>query len=236
MALIILRDVCSVGTRTTDKWDDVNKVVVVEVQAFDCTGFVTFNRPISEVVDEFCVGTTNRKIFHDGAGGVTNTDQGNSTACGFIPLADNIEVTERKRVRIERDCRDNQILLRFKNLQGGYGTWLFQQEQRDRFKTKDEGNIKPFEPEIDKLDRTDQSTGKATTSELRVGVDGITENEYNALKLALGTAIEVLMYRPETDDFIGVNIKNGTYNRNTADVFNRIEFTIVLPQIQTVKL
>lgn len=235
MALIILRDVCSVGTRTTDKWDDVNKEVVVEVQAFDCTGFVTFNRPISEVVDDFCVGTTRRQIFHDGAGGVTNVDQGNSAVCGFVPLVDNIEVTERKRVKIFKDCRPNQVLLRWKNLHGGYGTWLFQQEQRDGFKVKSQGSIKPFEPEIENLNRTEQSTGKEASNELKVGADGLTTGEHKALSL-MATAIEVLMYRPETNDFIGVNIKDGNFERNTADVFHRIELTVVLPELQTVKL
>ena len=92
-----------------------------------------------------------------------------------------MRITEKKKIKIDHECKDFPIYLTWLNSLGGYSYWLFFKEHTENTKTKTQNkyivNIQNLETAIG----TNDITGKLANHEIKIGarvkaedIDGIT--------------------------------------------------------------
>jgi hypothetical protein len=101
-----------------------------------------FSKPIIELVDSYCAGTTLNEVYHNNAGGVNVVVTVNSATCGYVVSTPDIVVTETIKVKIDDECKDNPVYLKWRNTLGGWDQWLFHTSQQLNVRTESLGEYK----------------------------------------------------------------------------------------------
>lgn len=185
------------------------------------------------VLSQSCLGTTLRRTYFDGIDDIEVVDTINSSICGYVAPAPDVIVTEVKRIKIDHSCYKNPVFLKWKISTGGWDQWLFHTTQTDNLITQDLGvHTKPVW-DFTETNTGSKSLGKSAGNTLMLGADNLTNNQYDAIRhLMLSSQI----YKIDTNGVvIAVNVKPGTFARETRNGLNSIEFEIILPELYTVK-
>jgi hypothetical protein len=187
----------------------------------------------SFVIQQSCVGTTLRRIYYDGADGITTEDTPNSAICGYVAPVPDVVVTEVKRVKIDHTCYDNPVFLRWKNTLGGWDQWLFKGTQTESLTTADTGDFITPGYDLAISEGSTKSLGKTAGERIILGAEGLTNNQKEALKDLLYSP---MIYHVQTDGSQKiVRVKPGTFSFEKKNNRHSLEFEIVPPEINTVR-
>jgi hypothetical protein len=204
------------------------------------------------VINQSCIGTTLRRIYYDGDGGITTEDTPNSPICGYVAPVPEVVITETKRIKIDNTCYDNPIYLVWKNTLGGWDSWMFQKNQTRNLIVGDLGNFEQPEYTLENQENFipggNNSLGASADNTLILGANNLTTNQYNAIKELLYAPV-VYWVQPDSslDDITlftyqdfgfsrtKVKAKAGTFSTETRGGFHSIEFEIELPKTNTVR-
>jgi hypothetical protein len=145
-------------------------------------------------------------------------------------------LTEKKRVKINNDCRENPVYLMWKNSLGGWDYWLFDNRSETSYKAKTGTNYNVYNQDIERETRRSMVVenrqmktivvGDSVTKEDIIGLVGIEKSSavymlYDATKLATDPELAWMMIDINPLGFKYVN------QSNLIDVevsFNVIEF------------
>lgn len=185
------------------------------------------------VIQQYCVGTTLRRVYYDGESGIVTEDTPNSAVCGYVPPVPEVEVTEVKTIKLDRLCYNNPVFLKWRNSIGGWDQWLFGGTQTDGLTTDDIGDYQTPIWDLSTAESTSNSLGKNASNSLIVGADNLTDNQLSAIREILYSP---KVYKIETNgNKQGVKVKPGTFSKETRNGRHSIEFEIILPDLYTVK-
>jgi hypothetical protein len=185
------------------------------------------------IIQQSCIGTTLRRVYYDGEDGVTIEDTVNSTICGYTPPVPEVVVTEVKRIKVDHGCYNNPVFLRWRNTLGGWDHWLFHKTQTENIQTESVGEFTQPVYDLENSEGATKSLGFSAVESMILGADGLTANQYLAIKdLVKSPSI----YKVETDGTKRiVRVKPGTFSSDTKDRKHSIEFEIILPDLFTVR-
>jgi hypothetical protein len=92
-----------------------------------------------------------------------------------------MQLTEKKKIKIDHECKDFPIYLTWLNRLGGYSYWLFFKEHQEKTKTASQNKYIVSIPDLETAIRTNDITGKTATHTIVIGgrikaedIDGIT--------------------------------------------------------------
>ena len=92
-----------------------------------------------------------------------------------------MRITEKKKIKIDHECKDFPIYLTWLNRLGGYSYWLFFKEHSEKTKTKAENKYIKSIADLENAIATNDITGKQAAHTILVGgrikaedIDGIT--------------------------------------------------------------
>jgi hypothetical protein len=157
-----------------------------------------------------------------------------------------MRITEKKKIKIDHECKDFPIYLTWLNSLGGYSYWLFFKEHQEKTKTASENKYIKSIADLENAISTNDITGKAAANTILIGgrmkaedMDGI-EGLYQSPKV-------LRLMNPETwetDSPTGtpapiwqrVIIKPGSLTvLKTGVDFLEVKITLELPFINTQK-
>lgn len=123
-------------------------------------------------------------------------------------------VTEKKKVKIDSECKDFPLYLEWNNKIGGKDQWLFFKSHKELTKTKQENKYIKYVPDLENSLGQQDITGKSAAPEIQFGayvheddMDGIT-SLYESPKVLLLTNPET--WEAEGPKWIRVLIKPGS--------------------------
>ena len=92
-----------------------------------------------------------------------------------------MRITEKKKIKIDHECKDFPIYLTWLNSLGGYSYWLFFKEHTEKTKTASENKYIKSIDDLENAIATDDITGKSADHTILIGgrmkaedMDGIT--------------------------------------------------------------
>ncbi len=92
-----------------------------------------------------------------------------------------MQLTEKKNIKIDHECKDFPVYLAWVNSLGGYSYWLFFKQHTEKTKTKQENSYIPNIDDLETAIATNDITGKGASPTLDIGgrmkaedMDGIT--------------------------------------------------------------
>ena len=92
-----------------------------------------------------------------------------------------MRITEKKKIKIDHECKDFPIYLTWVNRLGGYSYWLFHKQHEEKTKTKSENKYNKSIADLENAIATNDITGKLAVHSIKVGgrikaedMDGIT--------------------------------------------------------------
>lgn len=202
--------------------------------------FNNFSLDINAVIQQWCDGTTQITIKHNGSGGITTTNDLNSLSCGYIdqggespPLTD-IKITQTIGIDYYECNFKNPIFFVWKNTLGGWDSCLFDITQTESIDTASTGI---FVKDYTRI-------GDTTNPETEVGKSARGRTVYTREQLTTQQKIALTEIYYTNKIFI-VN-KDGTINREvkvlpgsflireTKEELHTISFEVQQPQINTI--
>ncbi len=191
-----------------------------------------FSKPILDLIETYCLGTTQREVYHDGEGGLNFVDTPLSSSCGANPPLENTVLTETKVIELRACTFENPVYLCWKNTLGGWDFWLFHTHQRVQLKTKSLGDaLVPLnDPQYATTER--RSLGKTAEREIRIGAEGLTRDQIDGLAELLHSP-KVLRHLGG-DDWEEVQVQDGSFTLYETDRgLHDLELEISLQMTQT---
>lgn len=149
------------------------------------TLYFYYINPITDTttpLDSYCIDTTLRQVMLVNYYNIQYADIQNSPSCGFIIPDANIQLTEKKLILIDKNCYQNEIVLKFKNLYGGYDNYKFHWNQQSTYVTKDLGYTKNYYNDIEDIEGSYTDLGKSVTSTLILGADNLTTDDFIGIR------------------------------------------------------
>lgn len=145
-------------------------------------------------------------------------------------------VTEKKFIKIDRECKVNPVFLTWTNTNGGREYWLFHKVQTIAIDTKESGDFEPYVADLETtrgqvFDITNEATPK-----IIIGTNAEIEDIEGLKTLLYSPSVEWLR-NPETwetegCEWVTVRPQKGSFKLyDTNEVRNVIEITIELPYI-----
>lgn len=194
----------------------------------------------TDLIHTYCTGFTLNQVYYDGhddsspPGNIIRIEQtSNSGACGYVAPVPDVVITEVKRIKIDHACYDNPVYLVWRNTLGGWDQWLFQKTQTKNLITEGLGSFEEPEYVLETSEGSSNSLGLNAGESLILGANNLTTNQYNAIRELL---FSPKIYQVETDSSRKkVEVRPGSFSRETKDGFHTIEFEISQPNINTVK-
>ena len=146
-------------------------------------------------------------------------------------------VTEKKKVRINRDCVDNPVYLRWFGLSGGKNHWLFgvRQVHTDRVTAGDV--IKRFIEDLENAETQEDFLTKHSAESIRCGASNLDGNDIEGLR-ALKTSPKVqlltnpLTWSTEGAKWLTVLVQPGRFTiKDTRFDKSDVEITFNMPSL-----
>lgn len=192
----------------------------------------TYIRSTTDTLVTQCVGVNEVSWLSNGAGGVSKSINYNSATCGFVVATAGTIVTESIIIKLDNECKDNPIYLRWINTLGGYDYFMFHFTNEIVFHTKSRGQ---FEKTYTSLaEKTASfSRGKKAIKTIIVGAEGLSQNDYDGIypDLFLSPSIYIVTAAGlETP----VQITDGSWSMNSRDKVHSLEFELELPEYFTI--
>jgi hypothetical protein len=179
-----------------------------------------------------CIGVNATTWVSDGTGGVNKAITYNSVACGFVVPTAGTVVTESIVIKLDNECKDNPIYLRWLNTLGGFDSFMFYFSNEKNIQTSSLG---VFQRPYRSLSEKDYNytRGKRLSNSLLLGVDGLSQNDYEGIfpDLFASPAINIV---DTSGNETPVKILDGSWKMNSRDKVHSIEFEIELPQYFTI--
>lgn len=148
--------------------------------------------------------------------------------------------TEKKKIKIDNECKDFPLYLTWLNSKGGYSYWLFFKSHSEITSTRIENqylkNVTDLETSIGQID----STGKISSPKIDFGARVSQEDMQNINSLYNSPKV-LLLSNPETWEVDGpkwlrVQIKQGSLlTLKTGIEFQEVNMSMLLPLINTQK-
>lgn len=187
-----------------------------------------YTRTTTDALATQCAGVNANTWVSNGAGGVSKSVVYNSASCGFVVVTASTVVTESIVIKLDNECKDNPIYLRWLNTLGGYDSYMFyfQQEKNTAIKSKGiyETPVISLAQKSNRLER-----GKLVSQSIVVGCDTLTLDNYNAINPDLFISPNVCMVSTAGVE-IPITISDGSWAHSTRDNLHIIEFEIELPK------
>lgn len=201
---------------------------ITEFKAFDNN----YTRSTTDILASLCVGLNQNTWLSDGVGGVSKSVIYNSAACGFLVATSGTVVTESIVIKLDNECKENPIYLRWLNTLGGYDHFMFHFTNEVVYDTKDLGQ---FEKTYTNLSAKtiNYTRGKKAIKTIIAGAEGLSQNDYNGIfpDLFLSPNINIVTIGGvETP----VQITEGSWSMNARDTMHSIEFELELPEYFTI--
>lgn len=197
--------------------------------------FTNYQLPLNEVVSAYCDGFVRTEIKSDGAGGVTITQTANSEACGYVAPLEAVVFTETKEVEYRRGCFKNPMYLTWKNLKGGWDSWLFQNNQLETVTTESLGEFFRHYESIADLKSTSTEIGKLAKPTITLSAEYLTLDEKrNISKILYSNKVYILDSSGEILKEVKVSQGSFLIEETKKSLFS-IDFQIELPQINTIR-
>ena len=147
-------------------------------------------------------------------------------------------LTEIKRVKINTNCIDNPICLRWLNSLGGFDTWVFGRRQIKTLEVSDSVFVKQYQPDLT-AGNPMQNISKRAFKSIILGVDNLDKSYSDGLfELAKSPFVQMLT-NPDTwendgAEFMQVHVKDDSFEVEDTSVEQfSCEFEILLPEINT---
>lgn len=179
-----------------------------------------------------CEGYTRNTYYHDGNGGITIQSVPNSTLCGYVVPAENIDITVIQRVRIEHCEPINPIMLAWKNSLGGWDSWLFSAKQIFSIDTETKGFVGVPIWDIESAEETQKEVGKSKQASCKLGADNLTVQEKIGIEEVLSSNIVYQLFKDGSKRRVSVN-KGSYISIDNSSTLQSIEFEIQLPDYYT---
>ena len=157
-----------------------------------------------------------------------------------------MQITEKKNIKIDHECKDFPIYLTWLNRLGGYSYWLFFKEHTEKTKTKTENKYIKSIADLENAIGTNDITGKFSGHSILIGARIKAEDQNGITGLYESPKVLRLMNPEtwETDSPAGdpaprwqrVIIKAGSITiLKTGIDFLEVKMTLELPFINTQK-
>lgn len=141
----------------------------------------------------YCDGFTRHIIASDGDDGVSDTTTVNSEYCGYFNPLDSVDITETKRIRVERCIPSNPVYLKWKNLLGGWDSWLFGKNQKYSLSTETDGSFESSFTNISDITNPKITLGKRGIQTISLGAQGLTIDEVKAIsKITVSNKVYIM--------------------------------------------
>jgi hypothetical protein len=147
--------------------------------------FSTFTLPADTLLSSYCDGTVLVEIVSDGLGGVEYVYTNNSVSCGYVPQLEPVTFTELKTIEYRKDCFKNPVFMVWKNLIGGWDSWLFQNNQIESITTEGLGEFFKDYNSLADIRSTTTERGKSATPSLVLNAEFLTLDQKRAISTIL---------------------------------------------------
>lgn len=189
-------------------------------------------RSTNDVLASQCVGVNEATWLSDGLGGVSKAVIYNSATCGFVVATSGTVVTESIVIRLDNECKENPIYLRWLNTLGGYDQYLFHFNNEVVYDTKDRGQFQKNYTNLS-AKTNNYSRGKTATKTIIVGAEGLSQNDYDGIFPDLLLSPNIHMINAAGVE-TPVKISEGSWSINARDTLHSIEFELELPEYFTI--
>lgn len=198
-------------------------------------------------IETYCQGYDKYTVYHNGAGGVTEEIEANSTYCGWVnpgdgggggespPLPLVARITELKLIKVNNSCFQNPIYLVWRNRLGGWDYWLFEKMQQFFIDTESLGTFKENFDSIADTTNPNWEIGKSARRRIVLGAQGLEPQEKTAiLEVLLSPCVYIINSDLTVDR--RVNIASGSFQeKKTDNNLEDIEFEIIDSEIITLR-
>lgn len=197
--------------------------------------FSTYTMPQGTLLNSYCDGTVLVEVQSDGLGDVEYVYTNNSVSCGWVPQLEPVIFTETKTIEYQKGCFRNPVFMVWKNLKGGWDSWLFQNNQIENITTESLGEFFKDYNSLADIRSTSTERGKSAIPSMVLNAEFLTLDQKRGISTILYSN---KVYIVGQDGLIisEVRVTPGTFliEETRKKSFN-IEFQIELPQINTVR-
>lgn len=155
-------------------------------------------------------------------------------------------ITEKKKIKIDNECKDFPLYLVWLNKLGGYDQWLFFKSHKKLTKTKQENMYIKYVPDLETSLGQQDITGKSAAPEIQFGAY-VHEDDMDGMTSLYESPKVLLLTNPETwqtdgdggtplPKWIRVLIKPGSLLKfQSKQHYITVKMTMTLPLINTQK-